>query len=186
MEVANLLTSRKYPVIVVDGGMLLHPFPYIPRLILITGAVRFDLLNETQEIIESLQIPYFSTAMSKGSISEQLGNGKLFGGVYSGGASPDTIRAAVEKSELVLFIGNYPVSLRVSSTGVTLANLGYSPILIRMSFVYILTESYLLISRRGEFTTQLEGHNIVDFQRFSVNVAGKSYDVTSKYVRSLT
>lgn len=48
--------------------------------------------------------------MSKGSISEQLGNGELFGGVYSGGASPDTIRAAVEKSELVLFIGNYPVS----------------------------------------------------------------------------
>lgn len=49
--------------------------------------------------------------MSKGSISECLGDGKLFGGVYSGGASPDSIRAAVEKSELALFIGRYPVCL---------------------------------------------------------------------------
>lgn len=74
-----------------------------------TGAVRHDLLEEARGIIELLKIPYFSTAMSKGSISEQLGDGKLFGGVYSGGASPDSIRAAVEKSELVLFIGSYPV-----------------------------------------------------------------------------
>lgn len=54
-------------------------------------------------------MPYFSTGMSKGGISEQLGNGNLFGGVYSGGASPDTIKNAVEKSELVLLVGNYPV-----------------------------------------------------------------------------
>lgn len=47
--------------------------------------------------------------MSKGSVSEQLGGGKLFGGVYSGGGSPDTIRSAVEKSELALIIGHYPV-----------------------------------------------------------------------------
>uniref|UniRef100_A0A093XRN3 Pyruvate decarboxylase n=1 Tax=Talaromyces marneffei PM1 TaxID=1077442 RepID=A0A093XRN3_TALMA len=109
-------TPDRYPVIVVDGG-----------------AIRFDLLQETREIITSLQVPYFSTAMSKGSISECLGDGKLFGGVYSGGASPDSIRAAVEKSELALFIGRYP------------------------------------------------DLNIVDFQRFSVNIAGKSYNLANKY-----
>ncbi|KAL3705798.1 Pyruvate decarboxylase 1 [Talaromyces marneffei ATCC 18224] len=129
-EIVNLLQFRKDPVIVVDGG-----------------AIRFDLLHETREIITSLQVPYFSTAMSKGSISECLGDGKLFGGVYSGGASPDSIRAAVEKSELALFIGRYPACLGL-----------------------------------GEFTTQLQDLNIVDFQRFSVNIAGKSYNLANKYL----
>ncbi|QGA16162.1 hypothetical protein EYB26_003829 [Talaromyces marneffei] len=129
-EIVNLLQFRKDPVIVVDGG-----------------AIRFDLLQETREIITSLQVPYFSTAMSKGSISECLGDGKLFGGVYSGGASPDSIRAAVEKSELALFIGRYPSDFNT-----------------------------------GEFTTQLQDLNIVDFQRFSVNIAGKSYNLANKYL----
>ncbi|KAE8553739.1 hypothetical protein EYB25_005121 [Talaromyces marneffei] len=129
-EIVNLLQFRKDPVIVVDGG-----------------AIRFDLLHETREIITSLQVPYFSTAMSKGSISECLGDGKLFGGVYSGGASPDSIRAAVEKSELALFIGRYPSDFNT-----------------------------------GEFTTQLQDLNIVDFQRFSVNIAGKSYNLANKYL----
>jgi pyruvate decarboxylase len=45
--------------------------------------------------------------MSKGGIGERI-NGK-FGGVYGGGASTEGVRQAVEKSDLVLFIGNYPV-----------------------------------------------------------------------------
>lgn len=73
--------------------------------------------------------------MSKGSVSEQVGNGKLFGGVYSGGASSDTIRAAVEKSELVLIIGNYPVSRVPSSHLILVLILLYSPISTRMFFV---------------------------------------------------
>lgn len=58
-------------------------------------------------MIELLKIPYFITSMSKGGISEQIG-GK-FGGVYGGGASTEAVRTAVEKADLVLSIGTYPV-----------------------------------------------------------------------------
>lgn len=71
------------------------------------GAVRNNVIEESTALIELLNIPYFITAMSKGGISERI-NGK-FGGVYGGGASVEEVRLAVEKSELVLFIGYYPV-----------------------------------------------------------------------------
>jgi TPP-dependent 2-oxoacid decarboxylase len=45
--------------------------------------------------------------MSKGGISERI-EGK-FGGVYSGGASTEGVKKAVETANLVLFLGNYPV-----------------------------------------------------------------------------
>ena len=71
------------------------------------GAVRNNVIEESTALISLLNIPYFITAMSKGGISERI-NGK-FGGVYGGGASVEEVRLAVEKSELVLFIGYYPV-----------------------------------------------------------------------------
>ena len=71
------------------------------------GAVRNNVIEESTALISLLNIPYFITAMSKGGISERV-NGK-FGGVYGGGASVEEVRLAVEKSELVLFIGYYPV-----------------------------------------------------------------------------
>lgn len=69
--------------------------------------MRNNAIEESKALIELLNIPYFITSMSKGGISERI-NGK-FGGVYGGGASVEGVRRAVEKSELVLFIGNYPV-----------------------------------------------------------------------------
>jgi pyruvate decarboxylase len=75
----------------------------------ILGAVRNNAVEESKMLIESLKIPYFVTAMSKGGISERL-VGK-FGGVYCGRASTEVVRTAVQRAELVLFIGYYPVSV---------------------------------------------------------------------------
>ncbi|KAK9369637.1 thiamine diphosphate-binding protein [Lipomyces kononenkoae] len=86
-QIIGLLSSRKNPIIVVDGG-----------------AIRNRVIEECTELIKLLQIPYFITAMSKGGISEALG---CFGGVYGGGASIDEVRRYVEESDLVLFIGSY-------------------------------------------------------------------------------
>ncbi|KAK9327184.1 thiamine diphosphate-binding protein [Lipomyces starkeyi] len=86
-KITSLFSSRKNPIIIVDGG-----------------AVRNGVIQESSELIKLLQIPYFVTAMSKGGISEALG---CFGGVYGGGASTDDVRRAVEGSDLVLFIGSY-------------------------------------------------------------------------------
>ena len=69
--------------------------------------MRNEVIEESKALIELLDIPYFVTAMSKGGISERL-KGK-FGGVYSGGASTEGVRSAVENSGLILFIGYYPV-----------------------------------------------------------------------------
>ncbi|KIN07253.1 hypothetical protein OIDMADRAFT_36813 [Oidiodendron maius Zn] len=125
-KIISLLKSRKDPVIVVDGS-----------------AVRNNVIEESTALIELLNIPYFITAMSKGGISERI-NGK-FGGVYGGGASVEEVRLAVEKSELVLFIGGC------------------------LSFY------------RGEFTEDLKPENLIDFQRFFVNIAGEKYNVSLKY-----
>lgn len=68
--------------------------------------MRNDVIEESSTLIKLLGRPYFITAMSKGGISERLGS---FGGVYGGGASTEGVRTAVEKADLVLFIGSYPV-----------------------------------------------------------------------------
>lgn len=127
-KIISLLKSRKDPVIVVDGS-----------------AVRNNVIEESTALIELLNIPYFITAMSKGGISERI-NGK-FGGVYGGGASVEEVRLAVEKSELVLFIGYYPSDFNT-----------------------------------GEFTEDLKPENLIDFQRFFVNIAGEKYNVSLKYL----
>lgn len=75
------------------------------------GAVRNNVIEECNALIELLNIPYFITAMAKGGISERLTN--KFGGVYGGGASTEGVRTAVENSGLILFIGYYPVCLKV-------------------------------------------------------------------------
>ncbi len=44
--------------------------------------------------------------MSKGAVLENL---PTFGGVYGGSSSLPDVKEAAEKSDCVLFIGNYPV-----------------------------------------------------------------------------
>ena len=57
-------------------------------------------------LIEATGYTYFVTSMGKGSVSEHL---STFGGVYGGAASSPAIKNAVETSDCVLWLGNYPV-----------------------------------------------------------------------------
>lgn len=74
------------------------------------GAVRNNFAKEGESLVKLLKVPYFATPMSKGGVSETI-KGK-FGGIYSGGASTEGVKKAVETADLVLYLGNYPVSLR--------------------------------------------------------------------------
>jgi len=72
-----------------------------------TGATRHDVLAEAEELIKATGFPYFVTSMSKGSMTEHYPS---FGGVYSGAGSIPPVQKTIETSDLVLWIGNYPVS----------------------------------------------------------------------------
>ncbi len=61
--------------------------------------------------------------MGKGSISEQYPG---FGGIYNGGGSIPQIREAIEGSDLVLWIGNYPVSIADDKNSLQNANVKQS------------------------------------------------------------
>ncbi|KAN0110591.1 putative pyruvate decarboxylase [Hyaloscypha variabilis] len=87
-QIRGLMDAASNPIIIVDGG-----------------AVRGRVLPEAKALIEATGYPYFVTSMGKGSVPENL---PTFGGVYGGLASfPDTSKA-IESSDRVLWIGNYP------------------------------------------------------------------------------
>jgi pyruvate decarboxylase len=64
-------------------------------------------LAEAKELVEITGYPYFVTSMGKGSVSEHL---PTFGGTYGGIASFPGPKKAIESSDCVLWLGNYPVS----------------------------------------------------------------------------
>ncbi|KAM3070505.1 Pyruvate decarboxylase 1 [Clarireedia jacksonii] len=76
------------PIIIVDGG-----------------AVRHNVLPEVNALIELTWFPTFVTAMGKSGVNEELPN---FGGVYADAGMYPEVKEAVESSDLVLWIGNYP------------------------------------------------------------------------------
>jgi pyruvate decarboxylase len=71
------------------------------------GATRNKILPEATKLIELTGLPYFVTTMGKGSVSEHLNS---YGGVYCGVASNPEVKKAVESSDCILWLGNYPVS----------------------------------------------------------------------------
>jgi pyruvate decarboxylase len=83
-----LITGSSNPIIIVDGG-----------------ATRNRILTQAFALIKLTECPYFVTAMGKGSVSEHL---PTFGGVYGGASSVAEVKAAVETSDLILWLGNYP------------------------------------------------------------------------------
>jgi pyruvate decarboxylase len=72
------------------------------------GAVRHKVIQEAEELVKKTGFPYFATSMGKGAMTESLSS---FGGVYGGSGSLPEIKKAVESSDFVLWIGNYPVCL---------------------------------------------------------------------------
>ena len=87
-EIRRRLETHDSAIIIVDGG-----------------AVRHDVVQKAKELIDTTNLPFFTTLMSKGCISERH---PRYGGLYGGSASKEDVKTAVESAECVLWIGNYP------------------------------------------------------------------------------
>ncbi|KAE8448985.1 hypothetical protein EG329_008573 [Mollisiaceae sp. DMI_Dod_QoI] len=86
--IREMLDTSKFPTIIIDGG-----------------ATRHRVISEAEALVKETNYPYFVTSMSKGAVLENL---PTFGGVYGGSSSLPDVKEAAEKSDCVLFIGNYP------------------------------------------------------------------------------
>jgi len=71
---------------------------------------RNNLSEEANALLTATGLPYYFTAMGKGSIDETLPN---FGGYYAGGGSFDYINEYVSNSDALLYLGRYAVSLNL-------------------------------------------------------------------------
>jgi len=79
--------------------------------------VRHDVLSEVNDLAEFTSFPTFTTAMGKSGVNEQIPN---FGGLYAGAGTHSGVKEAVESSDAVLWVGNFPVSLswiQIKKTG---------------------------------------------------------------------
>jgi len=72
------------------------------------GAVRHNVLPEANALMELTSFPTFVTAMGKSGVNEEAPN---FGGLYAGAGTYPGVNEAVERSDMVIWIGNYPVFL---------------------------------------------------------------------------
>lgn len=88
-DLRMLLEQKKSPTFIIDGK-----------------ANRNYVNAECDKLIKLTGLPTFTTSMGKGGINEELPN---FGGVYSGLGSYKAVRQAVESSDAVFWIGNFPV-----------------------------------------------------------------------------
>ena len=64
-------------------------------------------MTEVSELIAATRFPVFTTPMGKGTVDEKS---PQYGGTYVGVGSKEDVRSVVESSDLVLWIGMYPVS----------------------------------------------------------------------------
>jgi pyruvate decarboxylase len=95
-ELRALLEEKEKPIFIVDGN-----------------AVRNEVVGEARKLSEITGLPTFTTCMGKGSVNEEL---PTFGGVYQGAGSFEGVRKAVETSDAVFWIGNFPVWPTLLST----------------------------------------------------------------------
>lgn len=87
-QIIERLSAAKQPVLIADGG-----------------ANRLSFAELAGELWEALEIPAFSTTLGKGILKE---TNTLFGGVYTGAGSPQSVIEGVERSDCILWLGNYP------------------------------------------------------------------------------
>ncbi|CZR44631.1 putative PDC1-Pyruvate decarboxylase, isozyme 1 [Fusarium proliferatum ET1] len=91
-EIKRLMERSSNPAIIVDGGKS-------------KSAVRHGVLKESHELIKLTNFPTFTTAMGKGGLDEAI---PQFAGVHSGAGTLPAVREALESSDMVIWIGNYP------------------------------------------------------------------------------
>ena len=88
-ELRKLLEQKQYPIIISDGN-----------------TIRNGCVAEAQNLSKITGLPTFATAMGKGGVDEEA---KTFGGLYAGAGSHQLVKEAVESSDCVFWLGNFPV-----------------------------------------------------------------------------
>ena len=87
--IVGLLKSSKAPVLMVDGG-----------------AARPSWSKHIDPFVEALRIPFFVTALGKGTADE---SSPFYSGCYAGtGSCPQEVAEAVSEADCILWLGNYP------------------------------------------------------------------------------
>ena len=66
------------------------------------------MIAEAHELIELTSLPTFTTAMGKGGLNERI---PQYGGVHQGAGTHSDVKEAMEAADVVLWLGNYPVSV---------------------------------------------------------------------------
>jgi pyruvate decarboxylase len=87
-EIVKTLESAKSPIIIVDGG-----------------AARSQWQGHVDALIEAFKLPFFVTILGKGLANEES---PYYSGAYAGLGSLAHVSKAVEESDLILWLGNYP------------------------------------------------------------------------------
>lgn len=83
--IMKYLYAAKHPIILVDAC-----------------AIRHRVLDEVHDLMKKTNLPVFVTPMGKGAVNESHPN---YGGVYAGDGSPDAVKEAFDKSDLILSVG---------------------------------------------------------------------------------
>lgn len=78
-----------------------------PIILVDACSIRHRVIPLVKKLIEKTQLPYFMTPMGKGALDE---NHPLYGGIYAGSGSEDSVRDRVEASDLILFVGSLKVN----------------------------------------------------------------------------
>ncbi|KAI0126055.1 thiamine diphosphate-binding protein [Xylariales sp. AK1849] len=76
-----------------------------PALIVDGGGARGSWNHLADGLVDALDIPYFTTILGKGIVKE---SSDLFGGSYLGAQSWPSVIKAIEGSDCLLWLGNYP------------------------------------------------------------------------------
>ena len=76
------------------------------------GAIRHEVLQQTMKLVDVTGLPFFTTAMSKGALSERH---PRFGGFYGGMFSKQDVRETLEGADVVIWIGSFPSDLNTGA-----------------------------------------------------------------------
>ncbi|RKL44334.1 putative pyruvate decarboxylase C13A11.06 [Fusarium proliferatum] len=102
----GLSVDIAYEMIDAEGLNVPIPIKLLPNdPALEESAVRHGVLKESHELIKLTNFPTFTTAMGKGGLDEAI---PQFAGVHSGAGTLPAVREALESSDMVIWIGNYP------------------------------------------------------------------------------
>jgi pyruvate decarboxylase len=117
MEIIKRLKASKSTIIIADGGKIYldlnHLSVELYNTYALLGATRHKVIPEVYRLMDVLRCPTFTTLMGKGTINERH---PQFCGVYGGASTNPNVKSAIESSDCVLWVGNYPVSNLIATS----------------------------------------------------------------------